>query len=309
MTCCGWRNAPGPGCWKPTAEFALPAGDLPRAAELLLRAGAAAVDGLGGKRNRGAGRCWMLLPGMPDPATPADAGVAPVPAAPRPADERLAELAADTSLLDQPGRAAAAARRPGARLRSPTALGASLGDGRRAGDLPGHDGGDHAAGRPAPGARQRGDVPGLGAGVGAAAGDPGPARPAGRPPGPGGRRRPPGGPGRGTSVPALPAPMVWHRPKDRHHHDAVNVAQRSARSGRTAPGDALGSCRSGASGILAPDHTGHDGIRRTRSSTTTPAVRLPTGAACSPTSGWRRARCWSATSCCPPGVRLHAGRR
>lgn len=68
------------------AEFAVPGdGDLPVAAELLLRAGAAAVDGLGGKRNRGAGRCWLLLPGM----TEAN-GSPPVPAAPRPADARLA---------------------------------------------------------------------------------------------------------------------------------------------------------------------------------------------------------------------------
>ena len=98
-----------PAMLEASAEFALLGdGDLPRSAELLLRAGAAAVDGLGGKRNRGSGRCWILLPGMPSPSAPAvppGAGLpaAPAPAAPRPADDRLAELAADTSLLDDPG--------------------------------------------------------------------------------------------------------------------------------------------------------------------------------------------------------------
>ena len=61
-----------PGMLEASAEFALPGDvDLPRSAELLLRAGAAAVDGLGGKRNRGSGRCWILLPGMPSQPAPA----------------------------------------------------------------------------------------------------------------------------------------------------------------------------------------------------------------------------------------------
>ena len=229
-----------PGVLEATAEFALLTGDLPRAAELLLRAGAAAVDGLGGKRNRGAGRCWMLLPGMPDPATPADAGVAAVPAAARPADERLAELAADTSLVDSPG---APPRAPGRAARF-AALGASLGDG-----------GEPVVHRitlevltPLVAQRQvlgnvvisRDWVPGsvllpailarLDRQVGHRDLVVGDARPA--------------VPDAGTSVPALPAPMLWHRPKDRHRHNAVNVAQRrpdpaerrqAMRSGHVAP--------------------------------------------------------------------------
>ena len=80
-----------PGVLKSLAEFTTPdGGDLPAAAELLLRAGAAAVDGLGGKRNRGAGRCWLLLPGMTGPDEAA------APAAPRPADARPSCLSAPT---------------------------------------------------------------------------------------------------------------------------------------------------------------------------------------------------------------------
>ena len=46
-------------------EACLPAGTgaLPDAAELLLRAGAELLDRLGGKRQRGAGRCRVELPG------------------------------------------------------------------------------------------------------------------------------------------------------------------------------------------------------------------------------------------------------
>jgi CRISPR-associated protein Csx10 len=92
-----------PGVLLALAELAIPgSGDVPLAAELLLRAGAAAVDALGGKRNRGAGRCWLLLPGMTGPLG-MTAATAPVPAAARPADPRLAELAAITALLDDPG--------------------------------------------------------------------------------------------------------------------------------------------------------------------------------------------------------------
>lgn len=89
-----------PGLLVARARFGCVEDRVPVAAELLLRAGAAAVDGIGGKRNRGGGRCWLLLPGMPCP-DPAE--TIPVPATPRPADPRLAELLADTALLDEPG--------------------------------------------------------------------------------------------------------------------------------------------------------------------------------------------------------------
>jgi CRISPR-associated protein Csx10 len=89
-----------PGWLETRAEFPfLDEPELPLAAEFLLRAGAAAVDSLGGKRNRGAGRCWILPPGV---GGEQDTGIA-VPAMPRPADERLAELAADTAWLRDPG--------------------------------------------------------------------------------------------------------------------------------------------------------------------------------------------------------------
>jgi CRISPR-associated protein Csx10 len=96
-----------PGWLETRADFPfLRDPELPAAAEFLLRAGAAAVDSLGGKRNRGAGRCWILPPGVGE----TDSGI-PVPATPRPPDERLAELAADTALLGDPGVPPAASQR------------------------------------------------------------------------------------------------------------------------------------------------------------------------------------------------------
>jgi CRISPR-associated protein Csx10 len=89
-----------PGWLQAEADFPFLAGsDLPEAAEFLLRAGAVAIDSLGGKRNRGAGRCWILPPGVGE-----QPGIGmPTPVSPRPADERLAALAADAALLDDPG--------------------------------------------------------------------------------------------------------------------------------------------------------------------------------------------------------------
>ena len=96
-----------PGWLESRADFPfLTDPELPVPAEFLLRAGAAVVDALGGRRNRGAGRCWILPPGVGDQAEPIENGEAaefPVPAAARPADHRLAELTADTNLLDDPG--------------------------------------------------------------------------------------------------------------------------------------------------------------------------------------------------------------
>jgi CRISPR-associated protein Csx10 len=219
-----------PGMLEAAAELALPdGGDLPRAAELLLRAGAAAVDGLGGKRNRGAGRCWILLSGL----LVADGPAALTPAMARPADERLAELAADTSLIDAPGTpplvagdavqlavpAGPAARMipndPGARPAEPVTHRVTL-----------------EVLTPLVAQRQvlsnvvvsRDWVPGavllpailvrLDRPVSHRELVVGDARPA--------------VPDADTAVPALPAPMIWHRPKDRHRHDVVNVAQRRA---------------------------------------------------------------------------------
>lgn len=229
-----------PGMLEASAEFALAGdGDLPRAAELLLRAGAAAVDGLGGKRNRGSGRCWILLPGMPGlpvPAVPPGGGLpaAPAPAAPRPADDRLAELAADTSLLDDPGTPPQAAGQA-ALLAVPAApVSGQVPDGIGA---PPEDSPEPVTYRVTmevmtPLVAQRRvlgnvvtcleSVPGsmllpeilarLDAQVGHRDLVVGDARPA-----------VPDGAG---AIPALPAPMTWHRPKDRHRHDVVNVAQR-----------------------------------------------------------------------------------
>jgi CRISPR-associated protein Csx10 len=74
---------------------------LPAPAELLLRAGARLVEAVGGKRNRGAGRLVLLLPGVADPWI---AGTGPAgPAADPPPDTRLVSLLADTALLDAPG--------------------------------------------------------------------------------------------------------------------------------------------------------------------------------------------------------------
>ena len=57
-------------------------GTVPEAAELLLRAGAELLDRLGGKRQRGSGRCCVELPG---------------------GHERLRELLGDARLLSEPG--------------------------------------------------------------------------------------------------------------------------------------------------------------------------------------------------------------
>ncbi len=222
-----------------------PAG-LPRPAELLLRAGAAAVDSLGGKRNRGAGRCWLLLPGITGPVGPAV--LTPVPATPRPPDDRLAELASDLDFLDSPGP-------PPRRTEKMPRLVLPAAEGTRADAHP----------KPA---RQtlritfevitpviaqarvlgnvvlgRDSIPGslllavilarLDGKVGHRELVVGDARPAildGD-----------------TPVPGLPAPMVWHRPKERHRHDVVNAAQRrpdpadrrkAMRSGHVAPAGA-----------------------------------------------------------------------
>jgi CRISPR-associated protein Csx10 len=254
-----------PATLEASAEFALSGdGDLPRAAELLLRAGAAAVDGLGGKRNRGAGRCWILLPGMPgfpspaippgsqatapdSEATPPGGGipVAPVPAAPRPPDERLAELAADMTLLDEPGTPPPP---PGyaARLAAPVpAAPAGAADSERV---------IHRVTMEVltPLVAQRrvlGNVvmslesvpgsvllPEILARLDRQAGHRdlvvGDARPAARDEASAG------------AIAGLPVPMVWHRPKDRHKNDVVNVAQsrpgpaerrQPMRSGHVAP--------------------------------------------------------------------------
>ena len=239
-----------PGVLTADAEFSLDGGELPAAAELLLRAGAAAVDSLGGKRNRGAGRCWILLPGMPaspgaQPAEESAAGAAPLPASPRPADDRLAELARDTSLLDHPGAPPAARTRPTARLTIPAAPGQPP-----------------AAGPGTPLtyrvtmevitpviAQQRvlgnvvmslESVPGsillpeilarLDGPVGHRDLVVGDARPAVSAP--------------EGEVPAWPAPRAWYQPKDRRHQDAVNAMvsrpdpaerRKPMRSGHVAP--------------------------------------------------------------------------
>ena len=233
-----------PGLLEAAAEVSLPGGgELPPAAELLLRAGAAAVDGLGGKRNRGAGRCWILLPGMP--GLPAGAA-APVPAAARPTDERLAELAADRSLLADPATPPSAAR-PAAMLADPAS--------RTEPNSPGVHPGDPVLRRVTlevltPLVAQR-HV--LGNVVISADRVPGSVllpeilarldRPAGHRELVVGDARPavPDGDG---AIPALPAPMTWHRPKDRHDHDVVNVAwhhpgpakrRQPMRSGHVAP--------------------------------------------------------------------------
>jgi CRISPR-associated protein Csx10 len=102
-----------PGWLESRADFPFLADqELPAPAEFLLRAGAAAVDAFGGKRNRGAGRCWILLPAG-DTLTD---DTVPSPAAARPADERLAELADEADLLRDPG-VPPPARRPAAELK------------------------------------------------------------------------------------------------------------------------------------------------------------------------------------------------
>ena len=79
------------------------AGDrMPAPAELLLRAGARLVEGIGGKRNRGAGRVCVLLPGVPvaDLEERALTGRLPDRV---PADPHLDRLLADARLLSCPG--------------------------------------------------------------------------------------------------------------------------------------------------------------------------------------------------------------
>jgi CRISPR-associated protein Csx10 len=100
---------------------------LPEPAELLLRAGARLVEGLGGKRNRGSGRVAVLLPGVEAPAVvgedeapDVDDGPGEVPeggtgrARPGevPVDTRLAELLGDDRLLADPGMPPAPLRPP-----------------------------------------------------------------------------------------------------------------------------------------------------------------------------------------------------
>jgi CRISPR-associated protein Csx10 len=233
-----------PGILEADAEVILPAGgELPPPAELLLRAGAAAIDGLGGKRNRGAGRCWLLLPEVSSPG-----GEAPVPAASRPADPRLAELSADTALLDGPGRPPGVAR-PAAALQVPRR--------RHKQDMP-YDADPAASfvgGRVTrrvllevvtplvaqyrvlgnvvltrdfvPGSMLLPEILGrLSDRVGHREPVVGDARPALV-----------SGDG---AVPGLPAPMIWSRSKDQHRHDVVNAAHR-----RPNPADRRKSMRSG----------------------------------------------------------------
>jgi CRISPR-associated protein Csx10 len=240
-----------PGVLEANAVFTTADGDVPVAAELLLRAGAAAVDALGGKRNRGAGRCWLLLPGM----TGAD-GPAPAPAEPRPADPRLAKLARDTALLGDPGRPPGH-HRPAVRLTGPGAHPAGA-------DADERDGAAPTAPRTVwrvtfevvtPVVAQhrvlgnvvlsRGWVPGslllpeILARLDRSAGHQdlvvGDARPA-------------VATGQAT-VPGLPAPMTWYRRKDRHRHDVVNAAihrpppaerRKPMREGHVAPAEAAG---------------------------------------------------------------------
>lgn len=81
-------------------------GELPAAAELLLRAGARFVEALGGKRNRGSGRVMLHLGGPVEDAVVAGAAATAVVEDPRlepPPDERLAALLDDDALLTDPG--------------------------------------------------------------------------------------------------------------------------------------------------------------------------------------------------------------
>lgn len=299
-----------PAVLEATAEFpGLGDAGLPRAAELLLRAGAAAIDGLGGKRNRGAGRCWILLPGMPDVPSRA-----PVPAAPRPADARLAELAADPSWLTAPGTPPQAAA-PASRLTVPAA------------PVPGqapNDPGSSPCDRLEPVtcrvamevltplvAQRRvlgnvvmslESVPGsvllpeilsrLDRQVGHRDLVVGDARPA-----------VPDGTG---AIPALPAPMVWHRPKNRHDHDVVNVTQRRAdplerrqamRSGHVVQAGP------GAWHLLAP---GSAWTARGSTRSCWPRTGpMTSGRRC----GWTRSSCWSPRSAGKPRWRCRPRER
>ncbi|MCD5316910.1 RAMP superfamily CRISPR-associated protein [Kineosporia babensis] len=109
---------------------------LPEPAELLLRAGARLVDGLGGKRNRGAGRVHLILPGveMADDLAAtlteatADGSITGWDPA-EPQDLRLQELLADTDLLDAPGPTPPPPQRPPA---------LPLGSGSAASPVPGN---------------------------------------------------------------------------------------------------------------------------------------------------------------------------
>lgn len=75
----------------------LPGRELPEAAELLLRAGARLLDGLGGKRTRGAGRIICWLGDNPEAAQNGDRTAA------EPTDLRLHALLDDPHLLADPG--------------------------------------------------------------------------------------------------------------------------------------------------------------------------------------------------------------
>ncbi len=228
-----------PGILEARARFPFQAGgDVPAAAEFLLRAGAAIADGLGGKRNRGAGRCWILLPGMDLPGDQP-----PVPADPRPADPRLAELAA-SSLLDDPGEPPPLSL-PATWLAAPVAGGQAALDGNAPDDA-GRVTWQVALEVLTPVIAQsrvlgnvvmsRDWVPGtvllpailsrLGQPAGAADVSVGDARPAAR--------------GADGIVPGLPAPMTWHRYKERHRRDVVNAAIRPVR-----PQERLSPMRSG----------------------------------------------------------------
>ena len=224
-------------------------GDVPQAAELLLRAGAAAVDSLGGRRNRGAGRCRLLLPSVDTHDTPGpdpgEINVLMVPGANRPVDARLAELLSDKGLVDSPG-TPPALRRGGVLLDLDGAAAA-------AGPIPGEQSGAEpvvrrivfevvttlvAQHRVLGNVVQTRDmVPGtlllpavlprLSRRVGHREVVVTDARPAvaGED---------------GVSLPAWPAPMVWYRPKQRHHSDVVNAAER-----RPDPGERRKAMRSG----------------------------------------------------------------
>ena len=252
-----------PAILEAEAEFpGLDCDHAPRPAELLLRAGAAAVDALGGKRNRGSGRCWLLLPGGNSPdnghgqASPAVV-VAPASATPRPPDERLAELAADAVLLDSPGP-------PPTRVRPPVLLAVP------AGPVPDH-GHDRATRERVVHrvtlrvitplvAQQRvlgnvtlslDSVPGSILLPGILARLSGPRGPRERTgpddAGPRAGHRDlvvgdarPAVPGSAGTALASPAPMTWHRPKQRHRTDVVNAAER-----RPAPAERRQPMRSG----------------------------------------------------------------
>ncbi len=252
-----------PGVLEARVSFTIPGADLPRAAELLLRAGAAAVDGLGGKRNRGAGRCWLLLPGVTSKP-----GQAPVPSSPRPADGRLAELAGDTALLDDPG-PPPAHHRPTAWLTLPAApqvitQNDSGGLLATAGERSLHRVTFEVVTPLVAQHRVLGNV------VLSRESVPGSMlfpeilarldRPVGHQDLVVGDARPGLMNGNGA-VPGLPAPMTWYRPKDRRRPDVVNAAERRPKAGDRAQGDPGGARDPRRAGHLAAADPGHVGVR------------------------------------------------